>query len=231
MNSTIKEKICPRCNLSKNVNEFSKAKDKKDGLQYSCKKCDAKRTHNIWFNNKEKYRIINGEANKRLRKIVQNNLKELKQTKKCEICNESDPSCLDFDHIDPKNKKMNISKMISSRRSWKNILKEIEKCQVLCVNCHRMKDNQIKPLKNERDKFRYNQRLKINEYKEKIGCNQCGFNKCGVALDFHHKNRSTKVANIGYLVNRKWETIQMEIDKCEVLCGNCHRKLHAKERK
>lgn len=56
----------------------------------------------------------------------------------CVECGESDPVVLDFDHIDPSTKLMKISDSIWGR-NWDKILKEIEKCQVLCANCHRRK--------------------------------------------------------------------------------------------
>jgi hypothetical protein len=44
---------------------------------------------------------------------------------------------LDFDHI--KDKKYNISRMIHDGFSWKAIKKEVEKCEVVCANCHRVR--------------------------------------------------------------------------------------------
>ena len=226
----IKEKICPQCNLSKKVTEFSRATKRKDGLQRCCKKCDAIRTHDIWAANKEKYRAINYTCSRKWYRFNQKQMEILKKDKYCIICGESDSSCLDFHHIHPKDKKMTISRMMSSRRSWNNILKEISKCNILCANCHRIKDNQIKIPKNKRDQFRHKQRIKLNNYKEKLGCTICGFNSYGVALDFHHVDPSTKSGIIGRLIGCKWETIQAELDKCQILCANCHRKYHHSER-
>jgi hypothetical protein len=45
---------------------------------------------------------------------------------------------LEFDHIDRKTKRDNIAQMIT-QREWPVILAEIEKCQVMCANCHRRK--------------------------------------------------------------------------------------------
>ena len=60
-------------------------------------------------------------------------------------------------------------------------------------------------------------------------CNRCGYNRCIEALEFHHENPSQKDFNIsskGY--TRSWERVQKELDKCVMLCANCHRELHAK---
>jgi predicted HNH restriction endonuclease len=52
-------------------------------------------------------------------------------------CGESRPWCLDFHHINPKDKEENLSRMTSHQRKKEDINKEIEKCVVLCANCHR----------------------------------------------------------------------------------------------
>lgn len=54
----------------------------------------------------------------------------------CSACNESDPCCLDFHHLDPNSKDKKISQLIKYG-SKKRILKEASKCIVLCSNCHR----------------------------------------------------------------------------------------------
>ena len=55
---------------------------------------------------------------------------------KCMDCGEEDSLVLDFDHIDD-NKSFDISKGIKDRLSLKRIFEEIEKCEVICSNCHR----------------------------------------------------------------------------------------------
>jgi hypothetical protein len=59
----------------------------------------------------------------------------------CANCGETDPLVLDFDHDDPKAKRIEVSKM-RNRNKWETILKEIEKCTVRCANCHRRRTHQ-----------------------------------------------------------------------------------------
>ena len=61
-------------------------------------------------------------------------------------------------------------------------------------------------------------------------CNICGYNKCLDAIDFHHKNPLEKDNDLNGLWGRKWELIEREIKKCTILCSNCHREYHWKER-
>jgi 5-methylcytosine-specific restriction endonuclease McrA len=55
----------------------------------------------------------------------------------CVKCGITDYRLLDFDHIDPMTKKMNISTKL--HLPWEVLLVEIKKCQLLCPNCHRLK--------------------------------------------------------------------------------------------
>lgn len=53
-------------------------------------------------------------------------------------------------------------------------------------------------------------------------CSICGYSKCRRALSFHHVDPATKKYNISAMECRSWETIKTEVDKCVVLCSNCH---------
>ncbi|MGP6177030.1 hypothetical protein ACTU6U_06995 [Microbacterium sp. A196] len=56
----------------------------------------------------------------------------------CVDCSEADPIVLEFDHLPGVEKRFNISTAVTgSTRSWALILSEIEKCEVVCANCHR----------------------------------------------------------------------------------------------
>lgn len=55
-------------------------------------------------------------------------------------------------------------------------------------------------------------------------CRICGYNKCLRALNFHHKDRSTKEfgLSLNNLWSKPWEIILKEARKCILLCSNCH---------
>jgi 5-methylcytosine-specific restriction endonuclease McrA len=57
-------------------------------------------------------------------------------------------------------------------------------------------------------------------------CCQCGFNDSLTALHFHHINPANKSFNINQGITKKWEVIKLELDKCILLCMNCHFKEH-----
>ncbi len=71
--------------------------------------------------------------------------------------------------------------------------------------------------------------LKLTTHKESLGCSVCGYNKCGAALDWHHVDSSTKERRIS--VRTYFSKLgEAERAKCVLLCSNCHRELHWKER-
>lgn len=62
-------------------------------------------------------------------------------------------------------------------------------------------------------------------------CEICGYNTCIDALEFHHLNPEEKDFGIGGDGSTKsFEKIKKELDKCIMLCANCHRELHYKIR-
>ncbi len=82
----------------------------------------------------------------------------------------------------------------------------------------------IKAVHKRRKKIR----LMAVEYKGGK-CQRCGYKKCIEALEFHHTDPTQKDFNIsskGY--TRSWKRVQEELDKCEIVCANCHREVHAK---
>ena len=70
-------------------------------------------------------------------------------------------------------------------------------------------------------------RIKLFAIEYKGGkCMVCGYNRCVGALDLHHINGDKKflISTDAYL--HSWEDIKKELDKCILLCSNCHRELH-----
>ena len=57
-------------------------------------------------------------------------------------------------------------------------------------------------------------------------CERCGYSKSYAALDFHHLDKKNKLFVIGGGIYYRWETVRKELDKCIMLCSNCHREEH-----
>lgn len=58
-------------------------------------------------------------------------------------------------------------------------------------------------------------------------CQSCGYNKCIGALEFHHRDPSKKDFGFGKRRSYTWsKAVEAELDKCDILCANCHREVH-----
>jgi NADPH-dependent glutamate synthase beta subunit-like oxidoreductase len=94
--------------------------------------------------------------------------------------------------------------------------------------------------KEETKKRSKKKRLRMREewhaFKATLYCTKCGFNH-SAALDFHHIDPSTKTGSVNALVsNGRYARAMKELEKCVVLCANCHRihhhdELHATKKK
>jgi predicted HNH restriction endonuclease len=74
-------------------------------------------------------------------------------------------------------------------------------------------------------------RIEFAEFKKTLACKECGENH-PATLDFHHINPEDKDLAIADMIKRGWgiEKTKNELEKCIVLCSNCHRKLHYNEK-
>ena len=62
-------------------------------------------------------------------------------------------------------------------------------------------------------------------------CMNCGYSKYPEVLEFHHKNPTNKLFNVSKKGHcRSWERVSKEIEKCLLLCANCHRELHVEQK-
>ena len=58
-------------------------------------------------------------------------------------------------------------------------------------------------------------------------CQRCGYDKCIGALEFHHRDEKEKDFGISYKgYTKAWNKVQEELDKCDLVCANCHREIH-----
>lgn len=73
--------------------------------------------------------------------------------------------------------------------------------------------------------------LKVKAIEYKGGaCQKCGYNKYIGALEFHHLDPAQKdfgISEKGH--TRSWEKIKNELDKCILVCANCHREIHSED--
>ena len=83
-------------------------------------------------------------------------------------------------------------------------------------------ENNIKAVAKRRKK------LKVMAIDYKGGkCCICGYCKCNSALEFHHIGGEEKKFGLSVRgLTRSWEKTKTELNKCILVCANCHREIH-----
>jgi hypothetical protein len=216
---------CMKCGEEKEDGQFySRGGNRKDKKCSYCKNC-ANKDSTIRTTKKRKDNKINGI--------------KLKggECKICKLKYNDDPSIFHFHHLDPLIKEKDFNNITS----FDSFIKEIDKCILICGNCHFEihggihHEYLLNKSQRDSDKItkltikRREQKLKSIEY---LGgkCLHCGYNKCYGSLNFHHLIEAEKELKIGsYSSVFKWGVLQKELDKCILLCSNCHTRLHNKK--
>lgn len=77
----------------------------------------------------------------------------------------------------------------------------------------------------------YKNKDTLNKIKDGQSCCKCGYNRCLEAMDYHHIDPDEKKDRISRLsTHSNINNAVREIDKCVLLCANCHREFHYLER-
>lgn len=154
----------------------------------------------------------------------------------CKKCNEEIPNRV---RIDNKLRIINKRKFcLKCSPFGKHNTKQLDKIdltdkKVVCSGCHR---KYIVSRKKGNSSVRCNAcytRERRRKLKEKAivykggKCKFCNYNGCHTSLGFHHKDDSKKEFGIAGN-NFSWEKIKKELDKCELVCANCHGEIHEK---
>lgn len=201
-------KICRVCS------EFEESKPfmKRENI---CKECQSIRNKQYYQDN---YTTFYASVATR-RNIIHNWFRNycIEMEFACEQCGESRYPCLDFHHVDPIIKDIDIRVAIHNGWSIERILAEIAKCIVLCGNCHMVLHANGTPKLVGSKRF-------IREYKQSHSCVSCGESRWS-CLGFHHRNPDEKFMGICDMVCKGYsiELVKLEIMKCDIICTNCHR--------
>lgn len=128
-------KTCSTCKTKKEYSEFSVNKTKSDGYQTKCKPC--KKAYNLEYYSQTKARFKEQRALSRVENVRRNQqwLYEYLSAHPCVDCSEPDVLVLEFDHLPQFEKRGNVASLVSC--SIKALKSEIQRCEVVCANCHR----------------------------------------------------------------------------------------------
>lgn len=109
----------------------------------------------------------------------------------------------------------------------------------ICEQCKQVKDSKLdfywsngrtrsicKDCVKANEKERYKARVQeIQEFKQTLGCKKCGETR-SYLLDFHHRDPKEKDFCISDFSRTPLSSLMKEIEKCDILCANCHREWH-----
>lgn len=126
-------KKCYRCKIIKNLFEFSKNAAKSDGLSGQCKECHKILRKEHYIKNKNKILL-------QVKQTKENYFEWYKslKNKPCKDCGIKYPHyVMEFDHLH--SKKFQLGNAAKGYYSKKEVLNEINKCELVCANCHRIR--------------------------------------------------------------------------------------------
>lgn len=116
----VMNKKCTKCGKYKPLEEYHKKSKGLYGVASICKQCWVK---------------ISRDSKEKSRKKTQKWIIDYLEKHPCKHCGETDILVLEFNHME--NKKLAVSKLVSECYSLNTIKKEVDKCEVLCCNCHK----------------------------------------------------------------------------------------------
>lgn len=197
-------KNCTDCKQCKPVSEFSIRKDRPGKPFSKCKKCIAKDAYN---------------KSKRIRKTL---VQSMGGT--CSRCNgKFHYSQYEFHHVEPEHKDFTISNRKFAALG--TILKELEKCVLVCSNCHTTIHKELKEksgyqnkISGNSERWNENKSMKL-EYTKTNHCEKCGYDEYQGALCIIFKPEHKHY----YKYNKThWDKDYMEaLKQATVLCRNC----------
>lgn len=126
------KKICSNCKTEKRIEFFNKKSNSKDGYSSKCKECNKEYLKNHYLSNKDEYK----KRNKLNRKKLKEWFHSFKSELKCIKCEEDRWWVLEFHHRESDKKEGHVYSILMSYGK-KKFKKEVEKCDLLCANCHK----------------------------------------------------------------------------------------------
>lgn len=129
-------KTCNKCSQEKSLDDF-RWRNKDRGIKQSyCAECRKVMDRERFKTPDRRKKIY--ETKKRLQESKKDLVWSFLVGASCVDCGNDNPVVLEFDHIES-NKYMEISLMMRNLHADSSIIEEIEKCEIVCANCHRIR--------------------------------------------------------------------------------------------
>ena len=227
-------KTCTKCGSSKSVSEFQKTDSNTSGYRSVCIDCKRKAgraysKEHPGGDPKKRLRDLTGWKKrekaraKRRKNRINSYLNGLKESTPCYDCGRKLPYyCVDFDHLDSSMKVKSLNRLRHAP-SVSHIENEVNKCEVICANCHRTREasRRADMYASKVPQRVRNRELILNS--KNVPCTDCGRSFGPSVMDFDHV-RGQKLGSICQCAARFGKTkLLEEIMKCDVICAVCHR--------
>lgn len=132
-------KKCSACGEAKPAEDFQKRSKSSDGLAGKCRPCKRAYDNAHYAAHRDSRRPYITSNREVKRELLRMWIKEYLLAHPCVDCGEGRFVLLDFDHRDSKDKTRSISDMLRAAVSRDTLLAEVQKCDVRCANCHRLR--------------------------------------------------------------------------------------------
>jgi len=130
-------KRCYMCKEWKPLTAFHRHRGKRDGRQNRCRECNIAQAKLAHAKDPERARARIKKRADRMREANHRALLAYLLDHPCVDCGETNPIVLEFDHL--RDKRINVSELANRAVPFERVLAEIEKCEVVCANCHRIR--------------------------------------------------------------------------------------------
>lgn len=125
--------------MDKPLAAFSRNRHRSDGVQSYCTECRRDYLRSHYARNISKYRSAARARNERRRAVIRRIIQEAKD-RPCSDCGSRyPPHVMDFDHRDTRDKMFSIGRDALAQIPDAVLQEEIQKCDVVCSNCHRVR--------------------------------------------------------------------------------------------
>lgn len=218
-------RTCSKCGQTKNVEQNFRQTN-----HTRCKAC-LYQAHKDWVAKNRKRNAALCKESAALRRPARDALIDKAKSRPCADCGaQFPPKAMDFDHLPGTSKHCKVSRYRRLGYSLKKIQEEIDKCEVVCANCHRLRtferSNRLRDQDVSPDTARYRH---LQDWVNKtFKCGPCSicfgvFQPC--QMDFDHIAPTSKLSSVADLLRKRasYARIEAEINKCRLLCANCHR--------
>jgi hypothetical protein len=213
---------CGRCSQMVPLPNFHVSRGRR---QSWCKACRAEYMHERGDLHRQQTRAARDRRRAEAREYVLDQLR----SGSCLDCGRADPLVLEFDHVEGKTS--DVGKLVREGYRLSRVKAEVERCEVVCVNCHRRRTAaRAATWRTEPDRadgidrpLRRRNLLFVLDHLRRTSCADCGETDL-IVLDFDHIGAKRGSVMVLALNEHSIGSLEREIAACEVRCANCHRR-------